>query len=59
MTARHAAAITLWVLAWACSGLIVAAWFAARDGNRDAARAELAAGLAGAGVLAGAGWWVW
>jgi streptomycin 6-kinase len=54
-----AAAIVLWVLAWACAGLIPAAWFAARDGKRGAARAELAIGVGGAGGLAWAGAALW
>lgn len=56
---RHAAAIALWVLAWACAGLIPASWFAAIRGKRAVARAELAIGLAGAGGLAWAGAVVW
>lgn len=59
MTARHAAAIALWILAWFCAGFIVAAFFAARDGERDIARRELAAGVLGGGGLALIGWWVW
>lgn len=59
MTARHAGAVGLWLLAWACSGLIVAAFFAARDGDRTTARYELATGvLGGAGfALCGAALW--
>jgi hypothetical protein len=37
----------MWVLAWFCAGLIPAGCFAARDGQRATARAELAIGLAG------------
>jgi len=47
-----ALAVVLWVLAWACAGLIPAAWFAARDGKRDIARMELATGVLGAAGLA-------
>jgi hypothetical protein len=54
-----AAAIVLWVAAWFCAGLIPAAWFAARDGKTAAARAELGAGLIGAGGLAFAGAALW
>jgi hypothetical protein len=56
---NHAAAICLWVLAWFFAGLVVAAWFAARDGKQAAARWELAAGLAGAAGFALAGAVVW
>jgi len=59
MTARHAAAIVLWVLAWFCAVLAVAALLAVRNGERATARRELAARLLGAGALAGAGAWVW
>ena len=59
MTARHIAAIGLWILAWASAGLIPAAWFAARDGKTAAARTELAIGIAGAGGLAWAGAALW
>jgi len=59
MTARHIAAIGLWILAWASAGLIPAAWFAARDGKTAAASAELAAGIAGAGGFFGAGVALW
>jgi len=59
VTARHAAAIVLWILAWFCAGFIPAAWFAARDGETAIARRELAAGLLGAGALAGAGAVIW
>jgi type IV secretory pathway TrbD component len=59
VSARHAAAIGLWAAAWACSGFIVAAWFAAKNGKRDIARAELAIGLIGGGGLALIGAWVW
>ena len=52
MSPRHIAAIVLWILAWFCAGLIPAAWFAARDGERALARAELATGLLGAAGLA-------
>jgi len=41
-------AVCCWVAAWFFAGLIPASLFAARDGKRDAARAELAAGLLGA-----------
>jgi hypothetical protein len=54
-----ALAIVLWVLAWGFSGLIPASWFAARDGRADAAWAELAAGVIGAGGLAWAGAVMW
>ena len=43
-----ALAIACWVAAWFFAGLIPASVFAARDGKRDAARAQLAAGLLGA-----------
>jgi len=59
MTARHIAAIGLWLLAWASAGLIPAAWFAARDGKTAAGIAELAAGIAGAGGLTWAGAALW
>jgi hypothetical protein len=59
VTARHAAAIVLWILAWFCAGFIVAAFFAARDGERNLARAELATGVLGGGGLFLIGWWVW
>jgi len=59
VTARHIAAIGLWLLAWATAGLIPAAWFTARDGKTAAASAELAAGIAGAGGLAWAGAALW
>lgn len=48
---RHGLAIGCWALAWACAGLIPAAWFAALDGRGGRARAQLAGGAAGA-----AGW---
>jgi hypothetical protein len=54
-----ALAVVLWLLAWFCAGLIPAAWFAARDGKRDVARAELATGLLGAAGLFLIGWWLW
>jgi hypothetical protein len=54
-----ALAIACWVAAWTCSGLIVAAWFAARGGKAGIARAELAAGLLGAAGFALIGWWAW
>ena len=59
MSARHVAAIVLWVLAWFCAGLNPAAWFAARDGNRKTARIELATGVLGAAGLALTGAWAW
>jgi hypothetical protein len=59
VTARHVAAIVLWILAWFCAGFIVAAFFAARDGERNLARAELATGVLGGGGLALIGAWVW
>jgi len=59
VTARHAAAVGLWLLAWASAGLIPAAWCAARDGKTTVARAELAIGVAGAGGLAWAGAALW
>jgi hypothetical protein len=54
-----ALAVILWLLAWCFAGLIPAAWFAARDGKRDVAMAELAAGLTGTAVLACAGALLW
>jgi hypothetical protein len=54
-----ALAIGLWVLAWGFAGLIPAAWFAARNGKTDVARAGLAAGVIGAGGLAWAGAVMW
>jgi hypothetical protein len=54
-----ALAVVLWLFAWFCAGLIPAAWFAARDGERALARAELAIGLLGAAGLFLIGWWVW
>jgi hypothetical protein len=59
VTPRHAAAIVLWILAWFCSGFIVAAFFAARDGARDIARRELAAGVLGTTGFVLIGWWLW
>ena len=59
MTARHAAAVVLWVLAWTCAGFTVVSLFAAGKGDMRVARRELAVGLLGAGALAGAGWVVW
>jgi hypothetical protein len=56
---RHGAAIGLWVLAWFCAGLIVTAFFAARDGKAALARLELATGLLGAAGLALIGAWLW
>lgn len=52
-------AVACWVLAWACSGLIVTAWFAARDGDAHAARAELTIGVLGAAGLALIGVQLW
>lgn len=54
-----ALAVILWVLAWGFSGLIPAAWFAARDGRPGWAWAELAAGAALAAGLAWAGAALW
>ena len=54
-----ALAIGLWVLAWFWAALIPASIFAARKGKRAMARAELAAGLIGAGGLAWAGAALW
>ena len=59
MSARHVAAIVLWVLAWFCAGFIPASLFAARAGDRAVARRELAAGLIGAGALGAAGAVIW
>ena len=56
---RHAAAICCWVLAWFCAGLIPAAFFAARDGERNLARTELATGLLGMAGFACIGWVLW
>jgi hypothetical protein len=56
---RHVAAICLWVLAWACAGLIPAGMFAARNGDVRMARRELAAGVIGAAGLALIGAWLW
>lgn len=55
---RYAAAIGLWVLAWACAALAVTGILAARNGRRGAA-AEVAAGIAGAAGLAYAGAVTW
>lgn len=55
----RALAIVLWVLAWGFAGLIPASIFAARDGKTAVARAELAAGIIGAGGLAWAGAALW
>ena len=52
-------AVVLWVLAWAWSGLIPAAFFAARNGDAAMARAELASGVLGATALAVAGALLW
>lgn len=55
---RYAAAIALWLLAWACAGLGAAGIFSARNGRRGVALAELAAVLAAAGLAwAGAAAW--
>ena len=54
-----AAAVILWVLAWGCAGFIPAAWFAAINGKRGVARAELAIGIAGAAGLGWAGAVTW
>ena len=56
---RQIAAICLWVLAWFSADLIPASLFAARDGKTAAARAELAAGLAGAAGFGCAGAVLW
>lgn len=55
---RYAAAIALWLLAWACAGLGATGIFSARNGRRGVALAELAAVLAAAGLAwAGAAAW--
>ena len=54
-----ALAIACWVAAWCCSGLIVASFFAAKNGKRYEARAEFAAGLLGAAGFALIGAWAW
>jgi hypothetical protein len=54
-----ALAIACWLAAWTCSGLIPAAWFAARDGKRDIAQAELATGILGTAGFALIGAWAW
>jgi hypothetical protein len=54
-----ALAIGCWVAAWLFVGLIPAAWFAAKNGERDIALAELAIGVAGAAGLALAGAALW
>jgi hypothetical protein len=59
VSARHAAAIGLWILAWFCAGLIPAAFFAARDGARAVARTELAIGVVGGAGLALTGAALW
>jgi hypothetical protein len=59
VTARHAAAIALWTLAWACAVLAAAALLAVRNGERATARRDLAARLTGTAVLAGAGAVLW
>ena len=59
MTARHVTAVVLWVYAWAFAGFIPASFFAAKNGKRDEARAELAAGLLGAAGFALIGAWAW
>ncbi|HET9968527.1 MAG TPA: hypothetical protein VFQ68_09845 [Streptosporangiaceae bacterium] len=56
---RYAAAIVLWVLAWGCAGFIPAGIFAARNGRRARAGAEIAGGIAGAAGLAWAGAAAW
>jgi hypothetical protein len=56
---RHFTAILLWILAWFFAGLIPAGFFAARNGKRDVALAELAIGAGGAGCLALAGAALW
>jgi hypothetical protein len=56
---RQIAAIVLWLLAWFSSGFIVAAFFAAADGDVGTARREFAGGLAGAAVFALAGALLW
>ena len=55
----HALAIACWVLAWFPAGLIVAALFAARDGDARTARLELATGVLGAAGLALIGAALW
>jgi len=59
VTARHAAAICCWLLAWWFAGLIIVAWLAAKAGKTAVARTELAAGITGAGGLAWAGTALW
>jgi len=59
VTARHAAAVGLWLLAWASAGLIPGSWFVRKNGKTAMARAELAIGIAGAGGLAWAGAALW
>lgn len=59
MTPRHLLAILFWILAWFCAGLIVAAFFAARDGHVRTARLELATGLLGGAGFALIGVWLW
>jgi hypothetical protein len=59
VTARHIAAVVLWVLAWTCAGFIPAARLAARNGARDIARIELAIGVLGGSGLFLIGWWLW
>jgi len=54
-----ALAIACWLAAWCFAGLIPASWFAARDGKRAVARAELATGLGGAAALTLAGLALW
>ena len=54
-----AAAIACWAGAWCFAGLTVASLFAAKNGKRDAARAELAAGVGGAVALTLAGLALW
>jgi hypothetical protein len=59
MSQRQLTAVCLWILAWYCAGLIPVAFFAARDGRRAVARAELAIGITGAAGLGWAGAALW
>ena len=54
-----ALAVVQWVLAWFFAGLIPASLFAAKDGERFRARAELATGLIGTAGFALAGALLW
>jgi len=59
MTARHIAAVGLWLLAWFSAGLGAAGIIPRGNRRRPAAWAGLAAGATAAGGLAWAGAALW